>query len=104
VTREFNINQKFLRISDFFFEELKIKKTKFGIQHLLRNNGKDNLRIDTKLPKDIKVVKLLYSPVYCACSVLVESDEFSGEQDEIILTLTRIAYDEYRAKEMVSFT
>ena len=91
-------------MSDFFFEDFEIKKTKFAIQHFLRNNGKDNVRIDTKLPDDVKVVKIIYSPVYCACSVLLESKEFFGEQDEIILTLTKIADDEYRTKEMVTFT
>lgn len=91
-------------MSDVFFEDFGIKRTKFAIQHFLRNNGKKNVRIDTKLPDDVKVVKIIYSPVYCASSILLESKEFSGEQDEIQLTLTKIPMEDFRIKESVDFT
>ena len=89
-------------MSDLFFEDFGVKKTKFAIQHFLKNNGKENLRIDTKLPDDVKVVKIEYNPTYSLSLITLESKEFSGEEDEIQMVLTRL-YD-YKEKEMVTFT
>ena len=89
-------------MSDIFFEDFGIRRTKFAIQHFLRNNGRNNVRIDTKLPDDVKVVKIGYDPRYSTSTVILESKEFVGEQTEIQMVLTRI-YD-YKEKEMVTFT
>jgi len=96
------LNQKYIRMSDIFFEDFGIRKTKFAIQHFLRNDGKNNVRVDTKLPDDVKVVKISYDLRYAISTVILESKEFVGEQDEIQLQLTKI-YD-YKEKEIVAFT
>ena len=93
-----------MRISDIFFEDFGVRKTKFTIQHFLRNNGKENVRIDTKLPDDVKVIKIGYNPIYAFSTVIIESKEFYGDLEEIQIILTKIAKDEYREREMVSFT
>jgi hypothetical protein len=97
------LTRKFIKIADFFFENLRIRN-KYAVQCFLRNKGKLNVRIDTKLPDDIKVVEIKYNPAWANSIVVVESEEFFGESEEIQLQCTRIAIEVYRERERVSFT